>query len=112
MDATNVIKIFNNKVKAHLLTVIFKADSDWVAYIPALELTTQGNSPEDAKRMLKEMVEIYFEEVLASKTIFEDLSRLGWQLEPYKKKKYILPKVEIDFNLNHSIIEQSNYSFA
>ena len=50
-----------------------------VAYVPGLDIATCGDSLEDAKRMFKEFIEIYFDELLEMGTAEKVLSECGWR---------------------------------
>lgn len=49
-----------------------------IAYTPALDLSTSGNTREEAKRMFDEVVQIFFKDLLENNTTDDVLSSLGW----------------------------------
>ena len=51
----------------------------FVAYSPALDISTVGTSEADARNKFEEIVEIFFEEVHEAGTTGEALSDLGWK---------------------------------
>ena len=51
----------------------------YVAYTPALDLSTSGNTFEQAKKRFDEMVYLFFEEIFKKGTAKEVLMELGWQ---------------------------------
>lgn len=51
----------------------------FIAYSPALDLSTSGKTFEQAKTRFEEIVEIFFEELLQKGTLGKVLTELGWQ---------------------------------
>ena len=62
------------------ISIIREGDS-FIAYSPALDLSTVGDSLEEAHERFNEAVEIFFEEISNSGTLDEVLLDLGWQKE-------------------------------
>jgi len=61
------------------LTVTFLREGDqFVAYSPALDLSTSGDTLEQAKKRFDEAVNIFLEETTSKKTILDILAELGW----------------------------------
>ena len=61
------------------ITAFFFRDGDsYVAYMPTLDLTTCGESLEEAEKMAKEASLLFIEECIRMKTLDEVLSSLGW----------------------------------
>lgn len=62
------------------LPVSFLREGDcFIAYSPALDLSTSADSFEKAKKRFTEAVEIFFEELLEKDTLDEVLAGLGWE---------------------------------
>lgn len=70
-----------NKVnyKFALPVSIIKEDDSFIAYSPALDLSTVGDSFEEAQDRFEEAVQIFFEELDNKGTTEEVLTELGWQ---------------------------------
>lgn len=68
---------------------ILKEGKCFIAFSPALDLSTSGKSFEEAKQRFDEVVQIFFEELLEKGTLEEVLSDLGWQ----KLKKEWTPPI-------------------
>jgi hypothetical protein len=49
-----------------------------VAYTPALDLSTSGESEDEAKRRFSEIVAIFFKDLIENGTVDAVLSDLGW----------------------------------
>jgi len=66
------------KIK-NLALVIMKEGRHFVAYSPALDLSTAGKSAKDAKVKFREAAEILLEEIFEAGTANDVLSDLGWK---------------------------------
>lgn len=51
----------------------------YIAYTPALDLSTSGKNFDEAKKRFNEIVHLFFEEIIKKNTIEEVLGGLGWQ---------------------------------
>ena len=60
------------------VTLLHEGDQ-FVAYSPALDLSTSGDTLEQAKTRFSEAVDIFLEETTKKGTLPEVLSDLGWQ---------------------------------
>lgn len=58
---------------------IIKDGNAFVAYTPALDISTCAASIIEAKRQFAELIEIFFEELEEQGTTTEVLESLGWQ---------------------------------
>jgi len=58
---------------------ILKEGKYFVAYTPALDLSTSGKTFAEVKERFSEVVQIFFEELLEKGTLEEVLFGLGWQ---------------------------------
>lgn len=72
---------------------IFIEDGIHVAYTPALELSSYGQSIDDAKKAFEEAVDIFFEETSQQGTLEKVLLSLGWQLQQKPKAIYKEPPI-------------------
>jgi len=87
MEKTKVRKLH---FRVSLPVSILKEGRYFIAYTPALDLSTSGLSFEEVKRRFGEVVQIFFEELLEKGTLDEVLSDLGWQKI---KKEWVPPFV-------------------
>ena len=69
---------------------ILREGNNFIAYTPALDLSTVGDTFEEAKKRFEEAVQIFFEEITEKGTTDEALKELGWQKQA---KTYIPPVV-------------------
>ena len=78
-------------IKFSIPVSIFREGKYFVAYTPALDLSTSGKNFEEVKKRFEEIVLIFFEEIVSRGTLDEALGSLGWQ----KVKKQWLPPIPI-----------------
>lgn len=74
---------------------IFKEGKYFVAYTPALDLSTSANTYEEVKKRFSEAVNIFFEHTTKKGTLDEILKDLGWR----KIKKQWTPPIIISQNM-------------
>jgi hypothetical protein len=72
------------------VSIIREGDS-FIAYTPALDIFTVGDSFEEAQKRFNEAVEIFFEEITANDTVDEALTELGWQ----KHNNELIPPIVV-----------------
>ncbi|MBI2024950.1 MAG: hypothetical protein HYT03_02615 [Candidatus Harrisonbacteria bacterium] len=61
-----------------LPVTILKEKSRYVAYSPAIDLSTSGKTFDEAQKRFAEASLLFFEEIIKEKTSDEVLSSLGW----------------------------------
>lgn len=66
-------------LKVKIPVSIMKEDKKFVAYSPALDLSTSGESYKEVKKRFGEIVNIFFEELIKKGTLEEVLRDLGWK---------------------------------
>ena len=59
--------------------MVLKEDKRFVAFTPALDLSTSATTYEKAKKRFEEIVSIFFEEIISKGTFNEVLKDLGWK---------------------------------
>lgn len=69
-----------NYTKAIVDVIIGKQGDYYVAYCPALELSSYGSTEAKAKRNFEVDLEIFFEETVRRGSLKEILFQLGWKL--------------------------------
>lgn len=57
---------------------VLKRKNNFIAYAPALSLSTCGHTFEEAKKNFAEAVNIFFEECLEHDTLEKALEQCGW----------------------------------
>ena len=69
----------SRNIACKLPVIITKQNSSFVAYSPALDISTSGHSLKKVKQRFVELSGIFIEEILEAGTINEVLSELGWK---------------------------------
>lgn len=65
-------------IKAELELLVMKEGNSFVAYFPALDISTCGDTFEEATKRAEELPGIFFEETLKHGTLTDALEDLGW----------------------------------
>ncbi len=82
--------MINNKFSFNLPVVITKQNKRFVAYTPALDLSTTGKSEKEAKLRFAEIANLFLEEIVMAGTVKDVLSELGWKKA---QKRWSPPKI-------------------
>jgi len=94
-------------IQLQLAVMIVKEGEYYVAYCPALELSTHGESEQEAKEYFEDAVKEFLKDTMQMGTLERLLLKFGWNL---KSSEYIPPRIEekIDFNQfsNYKIIKE------
>ena len=91
------------KLEIKIPVQIIKEGDVFVAYTPALDLCTQGDTYEEVEKMLAEMIHIFFEECIEQGTIDQVLLDCGWK-KVANKKEWIPPSREVIAEKNESFL--------
>ncbi|MFA5249165.1 MAG: hypothetical protein WC397_01340 [Candidatus Paceibacterota bacterium] len=62
-----------------LAVSIIKEGKQYIAYTPALDLSTCGKSEKQAKKRFEEAVDVFFQELIERGTLENVLADLGWK---------------------------------
>ena len=74
------------------LTVNFlRVGKRFIAYSPALDLSTSGKTYEEARQRFQEAAQLFFEEIMKKGVLKDVLHDLGWQF----KKNQAVPPVSV-----------------
>lgn len=65
---------------------ITKQGKRFVAYTPALDISTSETSEKDAKKKFAEPAVLFLEEVVEAGTVDDVLSELGWKKQEKRKR--------------------------
>lgn len=77
--------------KVVLNVAFYKEGNKFIAYSPALNLSTCGDSMEQAKKRFEEMLQIFLEEVDKMGTLEDVLLECGWKKVGYPHKRWQPP---------------------
>ncbi|MDO8572641.1 MAG: hypothetical protein Q7S11_02600 [bacterium] len=69
----------HNKLSFNLPVLITKQNKRFVAYTPALDISTSGKSEKDVKERFVVLANLFLEEIIEAKTADDVLSELGWK---------------------------------
>lgn len=69
----------NSKLLFNLPVIITKQNKRFVAYTPALDISTSGKSAKEARERFVELATVFLEEIIAAGTVTDVLSELGWK---------------------------------
>ncbi len=67
------------KFSYKLPVVITKQGHQFVAYSPALDISTVGNSKRNVQKRFEELVSLFLEELAQAGTMYDVLTELGWK---------------------------------
>jgi predicted RNase H-like HicB family nuclease len=81
----------HDSITVNLKVVIMQEDGHFVAYCPALNLSSYGDTEAEAKEAFDEALEIFLEETNRKGTLEKLLLKLGWQLQQIPKPSYKPP---------------------
>ena len=91
------------KIKVNLPVSILKEGNVFIAYSPAIEVSTVGETFEEAQQRFEEAANIFFEEIIENKTFEEALLELGWQ----KEDKHLCPPIVVSNQTRPFSFEQT-----
>ncbi len=74
------------------LTII-REDDQFIAYTPALDISTCGSTFDQAKERFGELIEIFFEELCSMGTLEDVLEECGWKKINKPEQRWIPPAV-------------------
>lgn len=87
-------------MKVKLQVSIIKQGKRYVAYSPALDISTSGKDLEQTQKRFSEMIDLFFEELIENNTLNEVLLSLGWSKT---KKQWEPPQIIKEKSLNVQI---------
>lgn len=65
--------------QAKLSVAILKEGNRYIAFSPALDLSTSGKTAREARERFGEAAQLFFEETVAAGTLTRALGELGWK---------------------------------
>jgi hypothetical protein len=102
----NVIKAFRDQsIEVQLGVLIFQEGDSYLAYCPALQLSTYGDSVPDVKEAFEDMISSYAEDCLKAGTLEKDLIAHGWQLQ--QASGIVEPPKEFDLDIPGGMLRKS-----
>lgn len=89
------IKKSRKLIMVNVSVILLQEDDQYVAYCPALEVSSYGDTIKEAKAAFDEALEIFLEETTAKGTLEKELLRLGWILQQKPKVLYQPPSISL-----------------
>jgi len=83
------------QIQFKLPVTFLKEGKFFIAYSPALDISTSGKTYGEAKQRFEEIVDIFFEETAKRGSLKSVLEKLGWK----KTKKHWMPPIVINNEL-------------
>lgn len=86
------------------LGVLFiEEEGSIIAYSPALDLYTQGENLEEAKKMFEDAADLFFDEIIESGTYHDVLLDLGWKVSESDPEGLVPPEIVGQYQQKFSI---------
>jgi len=84
----------------NLQVSFIKQGKSYIAYAPALDLSTSGKTLKEAQKRFEEAADIFIEETVENNCLEKVLLELGWQkLKTKWEAPQILKQESLDFNV-------------
>ena len=90
----NKIQKNKNTIKAEVEVLVIMEHDTYVAYCPALDVSSYGETAKKALHAFGSALDIFFEETQRKGTIEKELLRLGWSLRQHPRAVYEPPKLD------------------
>lgn len=94
----NSLQKNRNLLNVNVQVALFQEDGIWVAYCPALEVSSYGDNKDEAKEAFEEAMQIFLAETDRKGTLERYLLKLGWQLQQKPKPVYNQPQLTLQEN--------------
>jgi len=82
-----------HKIKTKLGVIFFKEGKKFIAYSPAIDFSSCGNTFVQAKKRFSEAVNIFFEETIKMGTIENVLKDCGWRKISRPQEHWVPPTI-------------------
>ncbi len=93
MPIKHPVKIRSAVIQGTVPVIFFKEAETFIAYTPALDFSTCGNTYEQTRRRFAEALDIFFEECIKHGTLEEALQSYGWQKVSRPSPHWVPPLV-------------------
>lgn len=82
------------KISAQLEILFSRHGKKFVAYVPALDVSTCGDDYDEADKRINEVIEIFFDETSRRGTLGSALKELGWkEIRKEKRPEWVPPSI-------------------
>ncbi len=96
--SVNTLQKDKYSLNINVEVALFKEAGTWVAYCPALEVSSYGDDKKEAKEAFEEAMQIFLSETERKGTLEKYLLKLGWQLQQKPIAVYNQPHFSIQDN--------------
>ncbi|RWZ88344.1 MULTISPECIES: hypothetical protein [unclassified Hydrotalea] len=96
---------FDNVIELQLNVLVLQQGDYYVAYCPSLNLSSYGDTIDDAKVGFDEVMEAYLEECKENGTLHDDLVKNGWTFNIHNHKK-AEPPAMVELNIPAGVLRQ------
>jgi len=83
------------KIGVKLSVAFYREGSKFVAYCPSFDISTFGDSLEEAKHNFEELVDLFVDETLRMGTLDKVLGNLGWKKVIHPKPRWVPPYQQV-----------------
>lgn len=95
----------DNVIELQLNVLLFQQEDFYVAYCPSLNLSSYGDTIDDAKAGFDEVMEAYLEECKENGSLYDDLVKNGWTFNIQNHKK-VEPPAMVELNIPAGLLRQ------
>jgi hypothetical protein len=74
-----------NNIQAKIPMILFEEGNKFVAYSPAIDISTCRNTEEQARKRFIEAASIFFDEIINMGTVDDVLTECGWHKLPHQQ---------------------------
>jgi hypothetical protein len=107
-----IIKQGNKYIDVQLGVLVFQEADSFLAFCPALNLSTYGDSINDAKEAFEDVIKSYLEDCAKMGTLEKDLKAHGWEMHFGVGNMSVTPPKEVELNIPAGMLRrQFNESF-
>jgi hypothetical protein len=73
-----------NNIKANIPVILLEEEGKYIAYSPAIDLSSCGDTEEQARKRFIEAASIFFDEIINMGTVNDVLTECGWHKTPHQ----------------------------
>jgi predicted RNase H-like HicB family nuclease len=89
----------NSVIELQLNVLVFQEGDYFVAYCPSLNLSSYGDSVQDAKDGFDETMKSYIENCESYHSLNEDLTKLGWKVKKFPNQNRPEPPAQVELDI-------------
>jgi hypothetical protein len=94
-------------IEVQLGVLVFQEESSYIAYCPALNLSTYGDSINDVKEAFDDVVQCYIDDNTRMGTLEKDLREHGWEMQISSGKAEPPKQIDlIDLDIPSAMLRQ------